>query len=91
MNLYISNLSSYTTEEDLRNLFSKFGAIDSVKIIVDKFTNQSRGFGFIEMPSDAEANEAIQGLNNTEVQGRSLGVAVARPKENNNNNRNNRW
>lgn len=81
MNIYVSNISFQTTEEDLKNLFEKFGTVSSVKIIKDRETNRSRGFGFIEMSSDAEANEAIQKLNNKEIGGRALSVSVAREKE----------
>ena len=81
MNIYVSNLSFNTTEEDLKNLFAKFGAVSSAKIIMDKATNRSRGFGFVEMPSEAEGREAIQGLNSKEVEGRAMSVSVAREKE----------
>jgi RNA recognition motif-containing protein len=81
MNIYVSNLSFQTTEEDLKNMFAKFGTVTSAKIIVDRETNRSRGFAFIEMPSESEANEAIQKLNNKEIGGRALSVSVAREKE----------
>ena len=82
MNIYVSNLSFHTSEADLRDLFSKFGAVSSVKIIMDRETNRPRGFAFVEMPSDEEANAALTGLNNKEIEGRALSVAVAREKEN---------
>jgi len=81
MNIYVSNLSFQTTEEDLKSMFGKFGTVTSAKIIMDRETNRSRGFAFIEMPSDSEANEAIQKLNNKEIGGRALSVSVAREKE----------
>jgi|SRR6266487_6171831 len=80
MNIYVSNLSFRTTEEDLKNMFSKFGAVSSAKIIVDRETGQSRGFAFVEMPSEAEGREAMQALNNKEIEGRALSVSVAREK-----------
>ncbi len=81
MNIYVSNLSFHTTEEDLKNLFAKFGTVSSAKIIMDKATNRSRGFGFVEMPSEAEGREAIQGLNSKEIEGRAMSVSVARERE----------
>ena len=81
MNIYVSNLSFRTTEEDLKNQFSKFGTVSSAKIILDKATNRSRGFAFVEMPSEAEGKEAIQNLNNKEVDGRAMSVSVARERE----------
>jgi RNA recognition motif-containing protein len=81
MNIYVSNLSFHTTEEGLKSLFEKFGAVSSAKIIKDKETNRSRGFAFVEMPSEAEGREAIQGLNNKEVEGRAMSVSVARERE----------
>jgi RNA recognition motif-containing protein len=80
MNIYVSNLSFHTTEEDLNNMFAKFGAVTSAKIIMDRESGQSRGFAFVEMPSEAEGKEAILGLNNKEIEGRSLSVSVAREK-----------
>ena len=84
--MYVSNLSFHTTEEDLNKLFSQFGEVTSAKIIVDKETNKSRGFGFVEMPSEEHGNDAIQGLNNKEIEGRPLSVSVAREKSNGNRN-----
>jgi RNA recognition motif-containing protein len=82
MNIYVSNLSFHTTDEDLKTMFSKYGAVTSVKIIFDRLTNRSRGFGFIEMANEAEGQEAIKMLNNKDIQGRLLSVSVAREKEN---------
>lgn len=87
--MYVSNLSFHTTEDDLRNLFSQFGNVSSAKIIMDRETGRSRGFAFVEMNSDEEANAAIKGLNGKDVEGRSLSVAVAREKPARSDNR--RW
>lgn len=80
MNIYVSNLSFQVTEESLISLFSKFGTVTSAKIIKDRETQQSRGFAFVEMPSEAEGREALSNLNNKEVEGRLLSVSVAREK-----------
>ena len=82
MNIYVSNLSFHTSESDLNNLFSKFGTVTSAKIIMDRETNRSRGFGFIEMPSEEEGSAALFALNNKEIEGRMLSVSVAKQKEN---------
>ncbi|MDB5232935.1 MAG: RNA-binding protein [Chitinophagaceae bacterium] len=84
MNIYVSNLSFHTTEETLKTLFAQYGNVSSVRLITDKFTGSPRGFGFIEMSSEEEGNAAITGLNNKDVEGRSLAVSVARPKPDNN-------
>ena len=81
MNIYVSNLSFHTSEEDLKDLFSKYGNVTSAKIIMDRTTNRSRGFAFVEMPSEEEGSAAIKGLNGKDVQGRALSVSVAREKE----------
>jgi RNA recognition motif-containing protein len=81
MNIYVSNLSFHTTSEDLKNLFSKFGEVTSAKVIMDKVTDRSRGFGFVEMSSEENGKEAMLGLNNKEIEGRALSVTVAREKE----------
>ena len=91
MNLYVSNLSFHTSEEDLKQMFSAYGKVESVKIIVDKFTNKSRGFAFIEMPNEAEAQEAIKMLNDKEIQGRALSVNPARPREERSFSNMNKW
>ena len=80
MNMYVSNLSFHTTDEDLKNLFAKFGAVTSAKVITDRETGRSRGFGFVEMTSDEEANKSITGLNGKEIEGRSMSVSVAKEK-----------
>lgn len=80
MNMYVSNLSFNTSENDLQQLFSEYGTVSSLKIITDRQTGQSRGFAFVEMDIDDEANNAIEKLNNKEVQGRQISVSVAREK-----------
>ena len=80
MNMYVSNLSFHTGEDDLRKLFEQFGSVSSAKVITDRETGRSRGFGFVEMGSDEEAKEAIKGLNNKEVEGRAMSVSVAKEK-----------
>ena len=80
MNIYIGNLSYEVTEEDLKQAFEAFGEVESVKIIKDKYTNRSKGFGFVEMPDDANAQSAIDDLNDTEIKGRALKVNKARPR-----------
>ena len=80
MNIYVGNLSREVTEDDLKEAFESFGQVASVSIIKDKFTGESRGFGFLEMPSQEEAQEAISGLNGKELKGRTLTVNEARPR-----------
>ncbi len=80
MNMYVSNLSFHTADDDLRKLFEQFGAVSSAKVITDRETGRSRGFGFVEMGSDEEANAAIKALNNKDVEGRAMSVTVAREK-----------
>jgi RNA recognition motif-containing protein len=80
MNIYVGNLSREVTEEDLRQAFEAFGQVTSSKIITDKFSGESRGFGFVEMPAKAEGQSAINGLNGKELKGRTLKVNEARPR-----------
>lgn len=80
MNIFVGNLSNDVQEEDLMNLFSEFGQVREIKIIRDMFTQQSKGFGFVEMPGLADAQKAIDGLNTKEVKGKKLVVNEARPK-----------
>ena len=80
MNLYVGNLSYTTTEGSLRQAFEAFGAVDSARIIIDKMTDKSKGFAFIEMPNANEAKAAIEGLDGKDVDGRPLRVNEARPK-----------
>ena len=84
MNMYVSNLSFHTTDEYLNKLFSQFGSVSSDKIISDRDTGNSRGFGFVEMDSDEEAKKAMTGLNNKEVEGRAMSVSIAKPKKTDN-------
>ena len=81
MNIYVSNLSFNVQDEDLREFFASYGEITSAKVIMDKVTGQSRGFGFVEMPDDAAAKKAIAELDNATVEGRNIRVNEARPKE----------
>ncbi|MDX1664531.1 MAG: RNA-binding protein [Candidatus Promineifilaceae bacterium] len=81
MNIYVGNLAWSTTEEELREAFEEYGDVSSVSIITDRDTGRSRGFGFVEMPSDAEARAAIEGLSGAEMGGRTLTVNEARPRE----------
>ncbi len=81
MNLYVGNLSYDLTEDDLRNAFAQHGDVDSAKIISDRMTGRSKGFGFVEMPNDDEARTAIESLNDVELKGRNLKVSEARPKQ----------
>jgi RNA recognition motif-containing protein len=81
MNIYVSNLSFAVQDEDLREFFAEYGEVSSAKIITDKLTNRSRGFGFVEMPDDAAAEKAIKELDGGMVDGRAIKVTIARPKE----------
>jgi len=80
MNIYVGNLSFETTEGDLREAFEAFGQVTSATIIKDKYSGESRGFGFVEMPTKTEAQAAIDGLNGKELKGRTLNVNEARPR-----------
>ncbi len=80
MNIYVGSLSDDVTEEDLQKAFEAFGQVKSVTIIKDRYSGESRGFGFIEMPSKTEGQAAIDGMNGTELKGRSLKVNEARPR-----------
>src|SRR5580658_3773050 len=81
MNIYVSNLSFHTTDEDLKTMFNKFGEVSSAKVIMDKVSGRSRGFGFVEMSSEEEGKEAMTSLNNKEIEGRAISVSVARERE----------
>ena len=80
MNIYVGNLSFDVTEEDVQAAFEAFGKVESVKLIKDKYSGASRGFGFVEMPSQDEAKAAIAGLNGKEIKGRAMNVNEARPR-----------
>jgi len=82
MNMYVSNLGFHASDDDLRKLFEAFGQVSSAKVIADRETGRSRGFGFVEMASHTEANQAMDKLNGKEIEGRFISVTVAREKEN---------
>ena len=83
MNIYVGNLPYTTTEDDLREAFEAYGTVNSVSIIKDRHTGRSRGFGFVELASDGEGEEAINAMHDSEFAGRNLVVNEARPRENN--------
>ena len=83
MNIYVGNLSYTMTEGELRDAFAAFGAVTSVKILMDRETGRSRGFGFVEMPNQGEGEAAISNLNGKELGGRALRINEARPRERN--------
>jgi RNA recognition motif-containing protein len=80
MNIYVGNLSYTVTEEELQDAFQAFGQVASVSIIRDKFSNQSKGFGFVEMPVNEEAQAAVEGMNGKDLKGRAINVNEARPR-----------
>jgi RNA recognition motif-containing protein len=80
MNIYVGNLPYTVSDDELRDAFAAFGAVTSAKIIMDKYSGRSKGFGFVEMENDAEAEEAIKSLDNTELKGRNLRVNQAKPR-----------
>jgi RNA recognition motif-containing protein len=80
MNIYIGNLSHNVTEENLRQVFEPFGQVSSATIVKDKYSGQPRGFGFVEMPDQAEAQAAIKNLNGKELLGQQMNVNEARPR-----------
>ena len=80
MNIYIGNLSISTTSDDVRQAFEAYGQVDDVKIITDRYTGESRGFAFVQMPIKDEAIAAIDGLNGSELKGRTILVNEARPR-----------
>lgn len=79
-NIYVGNLPFSTTDSDLESLFAEYGAVSRAQVITDRDTGRSRGFGFVEMESDTDAEKAIEELDGTDVGGRSLNVNVARPR-----------
>jgi len=81
MNIYVGNLSYNMTDEDLEKMFQEFGTVSEGKIITDRDTGRSKGFGFVEMPNQAEGDEAIKELDGKEIDGRNIKVNVAKPKE----------
>ncbi len=80
MNIYTGNLPYGLTEEELKAAFTEFGTVTSVKLIVDKYTGRSKGFGFVEMPDDAEAESAIKALHESSLKGRTINVNQAKPR-----------
>lgn len=83
MKIYVGNLSRDVTDDDLKQAFEAFGPVESAIVLKDKFTGESRGFGFVEMPSVSEANAAIEGMNGKDLKGKTLNVNEARPREDN--------
>ena len=81
MNIFVGNLAYTATEEDVRQLFEGYGAVETVNLLMDRDTGRPRGFGFVEMPDATEAQAAIDGLNGTSLGGRQLTVNEARPRE----------
>lgn len=81
MNIYVGNLDYGVTDEDLRTAFSAFGKVTSASVITDKFSGRSKGFGFVEMPDNGEADEAIRALDGKALKGRNLKVNQAKPRE----------
>jgi RNA recognition motif-containing protein len=80
MNMYVSNLGFHVTDEDLKKLFAGYGEVTSAKVITDKISGKSRGFGFVEMPVEAAAQQAMQELEGIEVEGRTISVSIAKPR-----------
>lgn len=80
MNIYVGNLSHETTDDDLRQAFEAFGQVENANVIKDRFSGESRGFGFVEMPSKTEAQTAIEEMNGKDLNGRAINVNEARPK-----------
>jgi RNA recognition motif-containing protein len=80
MDIYVGNLSFEVTEEELKETFSAFGQVESVKIIMDNYSGRSKGFGFVEMPDRGQAQSAIEGLQGKELKGRAINVNEARPR-----------
>lgn len=88
MNIFVAKLNFDTSESELRTAFEEFGMVDSVKIITDKYTSRSKGFGFVEMPNDDEAKTAIESLNDTTLDGRTIVAKKAEPRRNNHSSNN---
>jgi len=80
MRIYVGNLPFSVTDDDLREVFSEFGELESAEIVKDKYSGQSKGFGFVDMPNNSEADEAIKSLNDQPLKGRKLTVNEARPR-----------
>lgn len=84
MNIFVAKLSFQTQSEDMQSAFEAYGAVDSAKVIMDQFSGKSKGFGFVEMPNDDEAKNAIRALNDSELDGNTIVVKEAEPRENRN-------
>ncbi|NIA05187.1 MAG: RNA-binding protein [Proteobacteria bacterium] len=80
MNIYVGNLPYSVTDDELRSAFAEFGDVATAKIIMDRYSGRSKGFGFVEMDNDSEAEEAIKSLDSTDMQGRKLRVNQAKPR-----------
>ena len=91
MNIYVGNLSYNVSEDSLRSMFAAFGSVVSAKLIMDRETGQSKGFGFVEMENNSDGHKAIESLNGSDSEGRTLRVNVAKPKEHGNKGRRNRY
>jgi RNA recognition motif-containing protein len=91
MNIFVGNLAFSSTESDIRQLFETYGVVEKVQIIIDQYTGRARGFGFVEMPDSSAAQSAIQGLQGTALNGRSLTVNEAKPREPRREPRRDRW
>jgi cold-inducible RNA-binding protein len=87
LNIYVGNLSYDTRDSDLEELFGSYGNVTSARVIMDRDSNRSKGFGFVEMESQGEGERAIEGLNGKDLQGRALNVNEARPREERSSNR----
>jgi RNA recognition motif-containing protein len=83
MNIYVGNLSYEVTEKDLKEAFGVFGEVETVRVLKDNYSGRSKGFGFVEMPNNADAQSAISSLNDTELKGRTVKVNTARPRTEN--------
>ncbi len=81
MNIYVGNLPHSVSEEELREIFSEYGAVASVKLVKDRFSGQSKGFGFVEMPSNSEADQVIKALNKSIMHGRAIKVNQVQPQK----------
>jgi len=91
VNIFVGNLAFGSTDQDIRQLFEPYGAVDTINIITDRYTGQSRGFGFVEMPESQAAQAAMQGLNGKEHDGRALTVNEAKPREPRRDTSRSRW
>ena len=87
MNIYVSNIAYNATDEALRDAFAAYGAVQSARVIKDRMTGRSRGFGFVEMSNDEEARSALEGINGAELLGRRINAREARPREEGNGSR----